>query len=88
MNLTMQEINRRGRLAFDLWSEFYDAFATAFESVTDSEEVRQQLRNLKQTSSTTMYVQRFRELQFWFPSMTEEEVYSAFVSVFKPHLAG
>ena len=63
-----------------MWSEFCDAFATAFESIIDSEEVRQQLRNLKQTGRVAGYVQRFRELQFQLPSMTEEEAYSAFVS--------
>ena len=88
MNSTMQKIDKRSWSAFEMWSEFYDPFATAIESVIDSEEVRWQLRNLKQTSRATGYVQRFREPQFWLPSMTEEEAFSAFIFGLKPHLAG
>ena len=62
MNSTMQEIDKESRPAFEMWSEFCDAFATAFESITDSEEVRQQLHNLKQIGRAARYVQRFREL--------------------------
>ena len=54
----------------------------------DSEEVRQKLCNLKQTGQVAGYMQRFRELQFWLPSIAEEEAYSAFVYGLKPHLAG
>ena len=35
MNSTMQEINKGSRPAFEMWSEFCDAFATAFESITN-----------------------------------------------------
>ena len=88
MNSTMQEIERGGRPTFEILSEFCDAFATAFESISDSEEVRRQLCNLKQTGRAAGYVQRFRELQFRLPSITKEEAYSASLSKLKPHLAG
>ena len=60
MNSTMQGIDRGGRPTFDLWSEFCDAFPTAFESVMDNEDMRRQLCNLKQTGHATRYVQWFR----------------------------
>ena len=54
MNLTMQEIDRGRQPAFEMWSEFCDAFVAEFESITDNEEMRQQLRNLKHTSRSVV----------------------------------
>ena len=71
-----------------MWSEFNDAFAFAFESILNNQEVRWSLRNLKQTGCATREMQRFKELQFRLPSITEEEAYLASVSRLTPHLAG
>lgn len=47
MNLMMQKIDKECGPAFVVWSEFCDAFIATFESITNTEEVRLRLRNLK-----------------------------------------
>ena len=50
------------------------------------EEARQQILNLHQTERVTRYVQRFRELLYKIPTMTEEESYTLFVRGLKPEI--
>ena len=58
----------------------------AFEPATVVEEARQQILNLRQTGRVTGYVQRFRELLYKIPEMTEEESYTLFVRGLKPEV--
>ena len=53
--------------------------ARAFEPATVVEEARQQILNLRHTGHVTGYVQRFHELLYKIPAMTEEESYTLFV---------
>ena len=57
-----------------------------FEPVTEVEEVRKQLRALRQTGRVVGYVQKFQELQHRLPGMTDEEAFHAFLSGLQPHL--
>ena len=50
------------------------------------EEARQQILNLWQTGCVARYVQRFCELLYKIPSMTEEESYTLFVRGLKPEI--
>ena len=58
----------------------------AFELATVVEEARQQILNLHQTGRVTGYVQRFRELLYKIPEMTEEESYTLFIRGLKPEV--
>ena len=60
--------------------------ARAFEPAIVVEEARQQILNLRQTGRVTGYVQRFRELLYKIPEMTEEESYTLFVRGLKPEV--
>ena len=57
--------------------------ARAFELATVVEEAHEQILNLRQTGRVTGYVQRFRELLYKIPAMTEEESYMLFVQGLK-----
>ena len=50
-----------------------------FQLETEIEVARQQILNLKQTGRVAGYVQKFRELQYKIPSMTDEEAYTLFL---------
>ena len=51
-----------------------------FEPVTKVEEARKQLRALIQTGQVAGYVQKFKELQYRLPRMTDEEAFHTFIS--------
>ena len=53
--------------------------ARAFEPATVVEEACQQILNMHQTGCVAMYVQRFCEVLYRIPTMTEEESYTSFV---------
>ena len=50
-----------------------------FEPVTKTKEVRKQLQALRQTGQFVDHVQKFQELQYRFPGMTDEETFHAFL---------
>ena len=58
----------------------------AFEPATVMEEARQQILNLHQTGRVTGCMQRFYELLYKIPVMTEEELYTLFVRGLKPEV--
>ena len=74
------------RPVFRTWAQFRDAMVQRFEPVTEVEEVRKQLRALRQTGRVAGYVQKFQELQYRLPGMTDEEAFHAFISGLQPHL--
>ena len=57
-----------------------------FEPVTKVEEARKQLRALRQAGRVAGYVQKFQELQYRLPGMTDEEAFHTFLSGLQPHL--
>ena len=57
-----------------------------FELVAEVEEARKQLRALRQTGRFVGYVQKFQELQYRLPRMTDEEAFHAFLSRLQSHL--
>jgi hypothetical protein len=86
INATLASIERNQRQRFADWDDFKAAFITAFEFVTETEEARKQLRNLRQTGRVSAYIQKFQELQCRLPGMNDEEAFSAFLSGLTPHL--
>ena len=79
MEKELQVARRQHRAAWVTWGEFTAAMTRAFEPATVVEEARQQILNLRQTGRVTGYVQRFRELLYKIPGMTEEESYTLFL---------
>ena len=86
INQVLQDIEVGKRNPFDDWADFKVAMCAAFEPVTATEESRRQLRNLRQTGRVRAYVQRFRELQYRLPGMSEEEAFSTFLAGLTPHI--
>ena len=86
VNAVLQEISEGRRPIFRTWAQFRDAMVQRFEPVTEVEEARKQLRALKQTGRVAGYVQKFQELQYRLPGMTDEEAFHAFLSGLQPHL--
>ena len=82
----LQEIADGRRQAFRTWGQFKVAMIHRFESITETEDARRQLRALKQTGRVSGYIQKFQELQYRLPSMTDEEAFHAFLSGLVPHL--
>ena len=74
VNAVLQEISEGRRPVFRIWAQFRDAMVQRFEPVTEVEEARKQLRALRQTGRVPGYVQKFQELQYRLPGMTDEEV--------------
>ena len=86
VNAVLQEISEGRRLVFHTWAQFRDAMVQRFELVTEVEEARKQLRALRQTGRVAGYVQKFQELQYRLPGMTDEEAFHTFISGLQPHL--
>ena len=86
VNAVLQEISEGRRPVFRTWAQFRDAMVQRFEPVTEVEEARKQLRALRQTGRVAGYVQKFQELQYRLPGMTDEEAFHAFLSGLQPHL--
>ena len=86
VNAVLQEVADGRRQAFRTWGQFKVAMVHRFESITETEDARRQLRALKQTGRVSGYIQRFQELQYRLPSMTDEEAFHAFLSGLVPHL--
>ena len=66
--------------------QFRDAMVQRFEPVTEVKEVRKQLKALRQTSRIAGYIQKFQELQYKLPGMTDEEAFHVFLSGLQLHL--
>ena len=79
VNAVLQEISEGRRPVFRTWAQFRDAMVQRFEPVTEIEEVREQLRALRQTGRVTSYVQKFQELQYQLPRMMDEEAFHTFL---------
>ena len=79
VNAVLQEISEGRRPVFHTWAQFRDAMVQRFEPVTEVEEVRKQLRALRQTGRVVGYVQKFKELQYRLPRMADEEAFNAFI---------
>ena len=86
VNAVLQEVANGRRQAFRTWGQFKVAMIHRFESITETEDARRQLRALKQTGRVSGYIQRFQELQYRLPSMIDEEAFHAFLSGLVPHL--
>ena len=86
VNAVLQEISEGRRPVLRTWAQFRDAMVQRFEPVTEVEEARKQLRALRQTGRVAGYVQKFQELQYRLPRMTDEEAFHTFISGVQPHL--
>ena len=86
VNAVLQEISEDHRPVFCTWAQFTDAMVQRFEPVTEVEEARKQLRALRQTGRVTGYIQKFQELQYRLPGMTDEEAFHAFIFGLQPHM--
>ena len=80
VNAVLQDISEGCRPVFRTWAQFRDAMVQRFEPVTEVEEAQKQLRALRQTGRVAGYVQKFQELKYRLPGMTDEEAFHAFLS--------
>ena len=79
MEKELHNAHRQRRVAWATWEGFTTTMMRAFEPAMVVEEARQQILNLRQTGRVNGYVQRFRELLYKVPTMTEEESYTLFL---------
>ena len=79
VNVTLQDVAECHRPVFYTWGQFKDAMVQRFEPITKVEEVRKELRALRQTDWVASYVQKFQELQYRLLGMTDEEDFYAFL---------
>ena len=80
VNAVLQEISEGCKPVFHTWAQFRDAMVQRFEPLTEVEEVHKQLKALRQTGRVAGYIQKFQELQYRLPGMTDEEAFHAFIS--------
>ena len=57
-----------------------------FESITENEQARQELRELRQTGRVDGYIAKFQELKNRLPTMMDEEAFSVYLTGLNPHL--
>ena len=86
VNAALQDVATGRKPVFRTWAQFKDAMVQRFEPVTEVEEVQKQLQELRQTGRVAGYVQKFQELKYRLPGMTDEEAFHAFLSGLQPHL--
>ena len=67
------------------WDEFYTHMITCFESVTENEEARWEVRELCQTGRVASYTTKSQELKSRLPIMTDEEAFSVYLARLNPH---
>ena len=66
------------------WDEFRTRMIARFESVTENEEARRELRELHQTRRVAGYTTKFQELKSKLPTMTDEEAFSVYLVGLNP----
>ena len=66
------------------WQEFAKEITAAFSPITEEDQARKQLKGLTQTGNIQNYVQRFRDLILRIPSMSQADVFAAFMDGLKP----
>ena len=66
------------------WREFAKEITAAFSPITEEDQARKQLKGLTQTGNVQNYVQRFRDLILHIPSMSQADVFAAFMDGLKP----
>ena len=86
VNAVLQDISTGRRPVFCTWAQLKEAMVQQFELVTKVEEARKQLRALRQIGRVANYIQKFQELQYRLPGMTDEEAFHTFLSGLQPHL--
>ena len=68
------------------WDAFTDAFRRQFVPVNSEEKIRQQLKDLKQTTSVQAYTTRFRQLILLHPPLSEADALFEYKKGLKPHI--
>ena len=86
VNAVPEDVAAGCRPVFHTWAQFKKAMVQRFELVTEVKEAQKQLRALRQTGRVAGYVQKFQDLQYRLPGMTDEEAFHAFLSRLQLHL--
>ena len=80
VNAVLQDVVASLRPVFCTWAQFRDAMVRQCKPVTEFKETQKQLRALRQTGRVTGYIQKFQELQYCVPGMTDDMAFPAFLS--------
>lgn len=88
LNGEQQRIARGARPNFRDWTSFKAELVAAFEPTTEEEAARAQIMSLKQTGRVAGYLQKFRDLKYKIPGMTDAEAYALFVNGLQPAVRG
>ena len=84
-NALRLEVSEGKRMPYT-WEEFRRHMIARFESVTENEEARRELRELRQTGRVAGYTAKFQELKSRLPTMMDEEAFSVYLAGLNPHL--
>ena len=84
-NTLLLEVSEKKRVPYTR-EEFCTQMMTRFQSVTETKEARQELRELRQTRRIADYIAKFQELKSTFPAMMDEEAFSVYLAALNSHL--
>ena len=84
-NALLLEVSEGHRMPYS-WEEFRTKMIARFESVTENEEARRELRELRQIGRVAGYTAKFQELRSRLPSMTDEEAFSVYLAGLNSHI--
>ena len=78
-----RQVENGQRRNWDDYAEFREELITAFEPMSEVERARTAIRNLRQMGRVATYVQKFRDLRFRIPDMSQAEAFSHFMAGLK-----
>ena len=85
-NGVKQQVRTNSRTDWANYDEFRRELLHAFEPMSEVERARNAVRNLRQMGRVTGYIQKFRDLRFQIPDMSNPEAFSHFVARLNPEI--
>ena len=79
-----QQVRNNVRGDWANYAEFRDELLNEFEPISEIERARTSIRNLRQMGRVTGYIQKFRDLRFQIPDMSNLEAFSHFIAGLNP----
>ena len=86
LDKTLQDLQLGRRNPWASWAEFRQEMEAAFTPMSEVEQARRKLMDIRMGRNVSSYIQQFRTLMYKVPEMTQEEAFSLFMRGLEPRI--
>ena len=86
LDKTLQDLQLGRRNPWASWAEFRQEMEAAFTPMSEVEQARRKLMEIRMGRNVSSYIQQFRTLMYKVPEMTQEEAFSLFMRGLEPRI--